>query len=292
MRKFINSKEFSDNEIGIHVQHMAFKYESIHTHEFYEFVYMIKGEMHNKINDKSYLMTPGCLALVDTGQTHEIIAISDQVAYINILVSNDFINQFAKNSDNILNLFSFISLQSVNQTSDNVVSVMQFFNEDKVRVDTLVNSMLFEFNEKKPYYTKILSNYFYVLMLEIKRHLDLKKDNEVQGKLDSQLSIVLEFIEENFVQKLNLKDIASKFFYNSSYFSRMFKKVMGITFKDYLQTIRVKQAIKFLNETDYSISEIAVMVGYDDKKQFYNVFKKIEGITPGEYRRNLLNKTK
>ncbi len=288
MRKFTSVEEFSNDDIGIHIQHMPFRFESTHTHEFYEFVYMIKGEMHNKINDKSYLMTPGCLAIMDVEQTHEIIAVSDQVAYINILVSNEFINQYAKNSDNILNLFSIISLNSVNKSDENIASVIQFTNIDKERMDMLVHTMLFEFNEKKPYYAKILYNYFYVFMLEIKRYLDLKKDDDVKGKLDSKLSIVLEFIEDNYFQKLNLKDIASKFFYNSSYFSRMFKKVLGVTFKDYLQNIRVKQAIKLLNETDYSVNEIALMVGYDDKKQFYNVFKKIQGVTPGEYRRELL----
>ena len=167
MKKFEGGKDCFQKGIPIHVQHMGFKYESIHTHDFYEFVYMLKGELHNKINGESFLMGPGCMAFMNSEQTHEIYACTEEVAYINILVSKDFIESSSIDVDNVLRLFSFVSMQDTNDEQGIVSPVMCFQGEQKNRIETLVHAMLEEYNSERPYYDKVLSHYFYALLLEL-----------------------------------------------------------------------------------------------------------------------------
>ena len=72
--------------------------------------------------------------------------------------------------------------------------------------------------------------------------------------------------------------------YNPSYLSTLFKKKEGISPLDYLNTIRINQAKLFLAGSDFSISDIAMMVGFNSVSYFNHMYKAEVGLTPGEYR--------
>ncbi|WP_046173601.1 AraC family transcriptional regulator [Domibacillus indicus] len=93
------------------------------------------------------------------------------------------------------------------------------------------------------------------------------------------------FIEENFTDNmLSLGLIAEHFAMNSSYLSSFFKKQGGITLSDFITQIRIEEAKKLLPNRKLTISEIATKVGYANSVGLIRVFKKVEGVTPGQYR--------
>ncbi|MDC7249424.1 MAG: helix-turn-helix transcriptional regulator, partial [Sphaerochaetaceae bacterium] len=71
---------------------------------------------------------------------------------------------------------------------------------------------------------------------------------------------------------------------SSSYFSKLFKKVTGDNFANYINKIRVKKAQELLVNTDNPITVIAMDLGFGDNSYFNKVFKKIEGVAPSLYR--------
>jgi AraC family L-rhamnose operon transcriptional activator RhaR len=71
---------------------------------------------------------------------------------------------------------------------------------------------------------------------------------------------------------------------SENYFSKLFKEVAGINFSEYVQKVRIDEACRLLRETDLKVLEVALRVGFNDLKFFYDVFKKITGKTPGDYR--------
>jgi YesN/AraC family two-component response regulator len=107
-----------------------------------------------------------------------------------------------------------------------------------------------------------------------------------QIKLRSKFGIVISYIEKNYSKKIYLQDLADLLHYETSYFSKLFKKVLGVSFSEYIQDVRLKNAEKLLEETDYSVEELSSMVGYQDKKQLYKLFRERSNITPGAFRRN------
>lgn len=75
-----------------------------------------------------------------------------------------------------------------------------------------------------------------------------------------------------------------------SWFQRNFKQIVNYTPMQYLLTIRVNNAASLLETTDYSMSEIAAIVGYDDALYFSRLFRKLKGMSPSEYRKLIAKK--
>ncbi len=99
------------------------------------------------------------------------------------------------------------------------------------------------------------------------------------------------YMEENYHQEIGLDDVAKQVYLSTCYFSRLFKQVKGWSFTEYLTHVRMEEARKLLANTDYSVAEIAMRVGYRDARYFSQVFKKHSGKTPGSYRRDEASRT-
>lgn len=94
----------------------------------------------------------------------------------------------------------------------------------------------------------------------------------------------LSFISKNFAMPLTLETVANEVHLNPSYFSSIFKKSCGSSFKEYLNLVRIEESKRLLSNTNYSIIDIAIAVGFEDQSYFCKVFKKYTGLTPSGYR--------
>ncbi|MDN6543652.1 MAG: helix-turn-helix transcriptional regulator, partial [Lentilactobacillus parabuchneri] len=88
-----------------------------------------------------------------------------------------------------------------------------------------------------------------------------------------------------------IEEVAAIFNYNPSYFSRFYKKFMGITFTEYLNSIRLDAAYKEMRDTDKTILEIGLNNGFATNKTFYNVFRNKFGMSPQKFRKQFLKKS-
>lgn len=97
----------------------------------------------------------------------------------------------------------------------------------------------------------------------------------------------LSYADAFYNKEITVADIAGLYGINKKYSGRLFKKEVGISFCEYLNLRRTEAAKGLLGETDMSIAEIALECGYNNITYFNRVFKKITGISPGEYRKSL-----
>jgi len=112
-----------------------------------------------------------------------------------------------------------------------------------------------------------------------------------EGCQSNTLGIIktaLSFLHRNYTKEICLEDVSHVICLNPSYFSRIFKKEVGMTFIDYLTKLRIDRAKKLLVQSSQSISEIAGSVGYRDANYFSRVFCKVEGVPPSEFRQKLI----
>jgi len=110
---------------------------------------------------------------------------------------------------------------------------------------------------------------------------------------ERQLSLseqVVKIIKEEYDTPLTLEYCASKIGYHSSYVSRVFRQQMGYSFKEYLYLYRIDKSKQLLSFTDMKIQDISNKLCYNNAQNFIRMFKKVEGITPGEYRLKHQNK--
>ncbi|GIP32246.1 helix-turn-helix domain-containing protein [Paenibacillus sp. J2TS4] len=95
------------------------------------------------------------------------------------------------------------------------------------------------------------------------------------------------FIENRFTDPdLSLDSLGDQFGMNGKYVSKLFKEVFGVKFVDFLIELRMRHAKRLLTETADSVQDIAVQTGYGSSISFIRTFKKITGVSPGDFRKN------
>lgn len=99
------------------------------------------------------------------------------------------------------------------------------------------------------------------------------------------LQNVKTYLEEHYAEHISLDQLAEQFFINKFYLTRVFKEQFGTTILSYLDHTRITQAKRLLRFSDMTVEEIGRQVGIEEPGYFNRVFKKIEGVTPGEYRK-------
>lgn len=101
-----------------------------------------------------------------------------------------------------------------------------------------------------------------------------------------RMLLILEYLENHWQDSITLPLLAEKLEMSSSYFSRFFKKNMGIGFLNYLTKLRLKRSLNLLLDTDTSIIDIALECGFNDYKTYSRLFKKEYGDNPQVYRKS------
>ena len=97
----------------------------------------------------------------------------------------------------------------------------------------------------------------------------------------------MSYIQAHFQDDLTREDVADAVFLSSAYFSRFFKQKTGLSFIDYLTTIRMQKAVELLG-TRMKVGDIAKKVGYQSRNRFFINFRLYTGYNPTEYRRQIL----
>jgi two-component system response regulator YesN len=105
-----------------------------------------------------------------------------------------------------------------------------------------------------------------------------------RGKNDIPYKI-REYLEMNYHSKISLNDLAAKFFLSKEYISKMFKQEFGVGIYNYIDFLRIEKAKEMLLEAEFTIREVAELLGFYDESHLSKKFKKLVGVSPKEYRK-------
>lgn len=111
------------------------------------------------------------------------------------------------------------------------------------------------------------------------------ESNAQRGLKKQSLQHIKTYLEEHYQEQITLELLAEHFYINKYYLTRVFKEQFGTTILNCLGQIRITHAKKLLRFSDFTVETVGGMVGIEEPGYFSRVFKKIEGITPGEYRK-------
>ena len=110
-------------------------------------------------------------------------------------------------------------------------------------------------------------------------------DHVAVSKKRMELAAVKAYMDEHYTQKLTLDDLEAQFFINKYYLLKIFKETYGMTISSYLISKRITRAKQLLRFTQMTIDEVGCAVGMDGAGYFSRMFKKAEGMSPKEYRK-------
>lgn len=104
------------------------------------------------------------------------------------------------------------------------------------------------------------------------------------------ISHAMDYVSTHFNSRITLEDVANEVRLNPCYLERRFKEEVGVTFGEYLISLRIKTAKALLTRTDYSYSNIALSLSFCTQSYFTKRFKERTGYTPKQYRSKFYNK--
>lgn len=116
---------------------------------------------------------------------------------------------------------------------------------------------------------------------------DDDEDEEPAPAYDRMIDNVISDIRDHYTEDISLTSLAAKYNISMGHLSKMIKEQLQINFSDYIASLRIQRAKELLRDESISIQEIAEIVGYNDYFYFTKVFKKVEGISPSKYRKEL-----
>jgi AraC-like DNA-binding protein len=254
-----------------------FSMQSDHFHEDFEIYYLLAGERYYFIKDKIYLLKKGDIIFIDQSDLHRTVETG--IAFHERILIN-FKSDF------------FSALSSVEQ--ENLVSIFANDNKllrlspsDQTFIEGLLFSMIKETNQMQDQHDLYVSTLLTQVLIYCRRHL--KKSSEVTEEeanpLHKKISGIIAYMNEHYMEPLQLGYVAEQFHISSYYLSRTFKQVTGFTFVEYVNSVRIKEAQLLLRETELKIIHIAAQIGFDSIAHFGRVFKQVSKLSPSEYRR-------
>ena len=107
-----------------------------------------------------------------------------------------------------------------------------------------------------------------------------------ESPLDSDMHSAIDFINENYENSIQIKDIAHRTGLSEKHFITKFKSVIGVSPKQYAVRCKMKKAFELISGTDSKLSEIALQLGYSDQYSLSKAFKKFYGESPTAYRKS------
>lgn len=249
--------------------------EGAHGHDFIELVYITAGDSLQLVDGAEYQVRRGDLIFINYGATHAFVP-KDGFRYINICFLPELLSE-AITRENALALLSLTAFDELRQERNG--GKLSFRDAEREEVEFILSAMLRHRQQNGLYADRILEHYLNILLTKMLQAASqaLPESGDLWEELE-------QYIGDNLQEALSLEVLASRCFYNPSYFSRIFKQKMGCSFSEYIRDKRISEAKRLLRETDLSMEEIAVAVGYSDRSAFHHVFSRCVEMSPKEYR--------
>ncbi|MBO4667772.1 MAG: AraC family transcriptional regulator [Bacilli bacterium] len=250
-----------------HVSNHDYPVAHIHT-DYFEFTIVTKGVINNISNGTNKTIEEGTLFITSSNVEHHFIQKSEELWFINIICRNKVLDEindfFGRDVEELLKSQKVFKLPK-----DLIYQIEANIN--------FANSLKEEEWEKC---NSVLKSSIITIINQI--YLDYLKTNYTGEKWEIQLNTLTQNAE---FYTYNVNQLGEILGYSRTQLYRLFMNKYQMTPYDYLKDLKMKYAVTLLSHTDYSISEIAKMVGYSDLNQFTKNFKEKYNKQPIDFRK-------
>lgn len=186
----------------------------------------------------------------------------------------------------------------VHFTGNNVKNIMRKYGiSDDIHVlycgtsleyASIFKQMIYELQQCQEDYEELLTMLLHQLFILLHRYMT--KEHKLKNEyLESEMEHAKQFFNENYNTPISIDDYAASRGMSVSWFIRNFKKYTAVTPMQYIVSLRITNAQILLETTKYNVNEIGNIVGYENALYFSRIFRKQKGVSPSEYRKQLLH---
>lgn len=256
---------------------------SYHWHPELEILIVEKGTLSITIEGREYAGTPGDVFFVNSGFLHTMYAqAGENTAYNAIVFDPSFLS---------FQMYDYVQSHYLMPLLSGKIKFPEKLEKAETSVPALCQMLqnIISLNEHRHtcYQFETKLSLLSVLMLMYKENLfipESERSPKISREQIAQIKEILAYVQEHYQEKILLDDIARAMHLSPKYFSRYFKKQFGRSFTEYVNAFRIERSLSMLENRTYSISDTALQNGFESLSYYVKVFKKIMGITPGEYR--------
>ena len=242
-------------------------HSTLHTHPFTELFYVVDGKGEFNIQGQRFPVKPNDFVIINPQVEHTELSSPDEPLEYIVLGINGL---------------SFSNLTPVSEGGH----PFSFFNLRDEQKDILryLNAMVQEATSQSMSYELVCHNLLEILLIKILRHQHFDLEVGKQSKATKDISFIKHYLETYYHESIQLEDLASMTHLSRFYISHSFKKEIGMSPMEYLIAIRIKESKILLRTTNYSISQVADIVGFTTPTYFSKQFRKSTGSSPTDYR--------
>lgn len=226
-----------------------------HWHSDAELIECMSGTAVISIGSQTYNLSRGMCAFVYSAQIHHIESTEDAVLLVGI--------------------FKLELMRSI--ADKHMISYPVF--EDRCGIARKLYEIKEELHDKQKFYVAEVNAVATEVLISIFRHESICEVQADDSAIMQKYKRLLGKIEEEY-DTITFEQAADYMHMSEAYFSRMFHKISGMTFSQYLNCIRISKSITNLRSGKYTISEVFVMSGFNTLRNFNRVFKDITGYSP------------
>lgn len=244
-------------------------------------IYLAEGDLEFEFEKQQYKMFAGDTLVIPKGSNHRPLESGGCVYYyfyFSVAETEPKLSQYKIKASHSHGLANFAySFDSAERAVIEVKTLTRHTGDS--RLDKIMNRCAELDMWQRPNEKLLLDNY----MREILIQLSLMQ--EASSEVDQVFNRMKLFIEGNYRRNISLGDVAEKVHISPSYAAKLFRKNTGMRCCDYINKVRLEAACEVLINTHLRISNIAEQVGYSSQYYFARQFKKVYGMTAGQYRK-------
>ena len=252
-----------------------------HRHNYVEIMYVVQGSITHRIGDKELTLNKGDVLMLNQYVAHSIKRAGYEDIGINFIALPEFFSVPLSmlQEKNVLAEFIVGVFQQKNPVPHYLLFRLQNDHQIENLMENMIDSMLHEhINES------VVNQYSMGLVfLYLLNHLEELSHNSSMDYKETIVQAVLEYIDSD-CRNANLTKIAEDTHQSVTVLSKLIKQRTGLNFQEHLQQKRFDMAVGLLLNTDLSVEDIALDVGYENQSYFFKQFKNRYGVTPRRYR--------
>lgn len=271
--------------------HERYAYPILHNHAFFEIVYVCSGSCINYVEHSAVKMEKGDICFMAPDTMHTVVAVDDEDVIMNLIVSKNVFEDYFLGMHGEKNLISdFFTRVLYHKAVDPYIL---FQTGEDARIRRLWMEMYREKQERKYAYEECLILETRLLFIRLIRHYEVLAivPGYKNKESDPHIVAMLGYISANY-NRVTLGSLARFFCYSEAYVSRMLRQHTGKTFLDIVNDLKLENAKKMLETTDWNISRISQETGYFDSSHLNKKFRARYGVSPGVYRKKFLAEKK
>ena len=262
----------------------------LHRHEYMQINYVYQGKAEHVVNNHHFEVIKGDIFVIPPYIPHMIITSGNSSAEIfEFEFMPSFINQDFKNIENADSFLDFAYIEPFLVSENLVKPRLNLLGGIQIEIEDILNEVLREFNGKKPGYILLVRSLLLKLLILVGREFTVFLENaETRPIYDRHRDAIfnaVKYIDTHYAEDLSMEKVSKVSALSQSYFSYLFKSITSKTFTEYVNDIRVANALELLRNTDKKVIDISYEVGYNNVNHFNRIFKRQMGITPLTYRK-------